>query len=252
MRIADKKMWPSVQRCVMGVLLFGCLSLPVLAETGGLNLSRTRLIYPADAGQVSVVVNNTSSKPYLVTARISRSRTGRESTPFLVSPPLFRLDGHTSNMLRLIEGGQSLPTDRESIFYLNVSGIPKGNPLLREDSGGFVSGHVAYSVGNIIKVFYRPHGLAGNAEQAASQLTFTRTSAGVTAKNASPYYVSLQSLAINGRDIKFDEQQPEMIPPFSDVTYHQMAAFPVSQAGRVTWSAINDLGGPITATGTVQ
>lgn len=252
MRLTEhKRRLPRLVSSTMCLMMLGFL-LPASADTGGLNLNKTRLIFSADAGQATVVVNNTSALPYLVTSRVSRTVDGRETSPLFVSPPLFRLDGRSSNMLRVTGDVRQLPTDRESVFYLNVSGIPKLNPLSREDRGGFVSGRVAYSIGNIIKVFYRPSGLNGTPDDAARHLIFTRMANGVQARNDSPYYVSLQTLTINGRKVKFDARQPEMVSPFSTVTYPNMAAFPVSRVGEVTWSAVDDLGGVVSAKGTVQ
>lgn len=247
----------SRRKCLLEVAAFMMLlgvTLSAQAASGGINLNKTRLIFMAGSGQATVTVNNTSDAPWLITSRMSRVVDGNKQgkTPFFMSPPVFRLDGHSSSILRVVGDTSQLPKDRESVFYLNVSGIPKSNPLSRDNDSGFVSGGVVYSVGNTIKMFYRPEGLAGSAEDAAKHLSFSRTSVGVVANNASPYYVSMLSLKLNGRDVKFNEHQPDMLPPFSQATYITQSTYPLSQSGRVTWTAANDLGGVITANGEIK
>ncbi|WP_373226780.1 molecular chaperone [Enterobacter cloacae complex sp. ESBL7] len=228
------------------------VALSAHADSGGINLNKTRLVFMANSGQVTVNVNNTSDSPWLITSRMSRFVDGKGNTPFFISPPVLRMEGHSSSLLRIVGDASQLPKDRESLFYLNVSGIPKSNPLSRDNDSGFVSGGIVYSVGNTIKMFYRPEGLVASAEDAAKHLAFSRTPEGIVANNASPYYVSMLSLRLNGRDVKFNEHQQEMIPPFSKATYIVQGTYPLSQSGRATWTAANDLGGVVTGNGEIK
>lgn len=45
-------------------------------------------------------------------------------SPFIVTPPLFRLDAGDSNDLRVLLTSPQLPSDRESLFTLNIKVIP--------------------------------------------------------------------------------------------------------------------------------
>ncbi|WP_251268238.1 fimbria/pilus periplasmic chaperone, partial [Enterobacter hormaechei] len=47
----------------------------------------------------------------------------KSRVPFIVTPPLFRLDPEQQNVLRIYYIGGTLPTDRESVFWLNVKSI---------------------------------------------------------------------------------------------------------------------------------
>nr|VXZ84782.1 Chaperone protein focC precursor [Klebsiella pneumoniae] len=44
-------------------------------------------------------------------------------SPFIVTPPLFRLDAGDSNDLRVLLTSAQLPNDRESLFTLNIKVI---------------------------------------------------------------------------------------------------------------------------------
>ncbi|MDI8993129.1 fimbria/pilus periplasmic chaperone, partial [Salmonella enterica subsp. enterica serovar Anatum] len=43
-----------------------------------------------------------------------------QHAPFMVTPPLFRLNGGQKNVLRIIRTGGNLPEDRESLYWLDI------------------------------------------------------------------------------------------------------------------------------------
>jgi len=231
-----------------GVSLLG--SAPVHAA--GIGLGATRLVFNAQSGQTTVGVRNTAAVPYLVTARLSRTLAGKESTPFFVSPPLLRLEGGSNTLLRITGNTASLPQDRESVFFLTVTGVPSSNPLSRDDHGGFSAGGVVFAVGNTIKLFYRPAGLPSSASEAAKTLRFTRAGGQVQAENRTPYYVSLMTLNINGRAIKIEAGKSDMVAPFGTASWAVGAPYPMSQAGKVSWAAMVNLGEVVNGSATLQ
>jgi P pilus assembly chaperone PapD len=90
------------------------------------------------------------------------------------------------------------------------------------------------SVRSRIKLFYRPKGLAGNANEAYKALTWQRQGAQLTVTNPTPYYVSFFNVKVGSAEVS----EPPMVAPFSS---QQMTA-PVS-SGTLSWQAINDYGG---------
>ncbi|HGM5324795.1 TPA: molecular chaperone [Serratia marcescens] len=220
-------------------------------SAGGIGLGATRLVYSQQAGQTAVTVRNTNTKPYLVNARISRTLTGRETTPFFVSPPLFRLEAGSNALLRITGNAQSLPQDRESVFFLTVAGIPSSNPLARDNRDGFSDGGLVYAVGNTIKLFYRPSGLPSSAADAAKGLRFTQSGGRIQADNPTPYYVSLMTLRLNGRLVDLEAGKTDMIAPFSSANWPAGMPYPLSQAGKVSWSAVVNLGEVVDGTATL-
>ena len=44
--------------------------------------------------------------------------------PFLITPPLFRMDAQKEQSLRIVYTHDQLPADRESLFWLNVLEVP--------------------------------------------------------------------------------------------------------------------------------
>lgn len=230
------------------VLLAASLSV----QAAGIGLGLVRLVYNQQEGQASIPVRNTSASPYLVSTRVSVTPDGHEPTPFVVSPTLVRLEGGAEGTVRVINNAQTLPADRESVFYVTVAGIPSSNPLARGDTQGFVNGGVKFAYGNTIKLFYRPEGLPSSASEAAKAVRFTRDGGNVKVENPSPYYVTFRSLTINGQRVTFSKTLPDMMAPFSSMTVPAGRAFPIKQAGKVDWSVIVDMGAIVNASGELQ
>ena len=209
------------------------------AQNGGFGINATRLIYPQGADSISVTVRNTlTTQPYLVQVRVSTSQAGDIPAPFLVRPPLFRLEPSTVNMVRIVFQKENLPNDRESVFYFHASAIPASRSPLPDNQREGVHGATHFGVGNIIKLFYRPATLPSSSQAAQQNLQFSRVSKGLQVSNSSPYFVSFASVHGGGLALKLDSPTALMLPPFSK------HVFPTSQSsGEVRWQTINDEGG---------
>ncbi|PNK63380.1 MULTISPECIES: molecular chaperone [Pantoea] len=187
----------------------------------------TRLIYNGAEKEAFIsVTNSKSSVPYLIQSWVELDEKSSEKVPFIVTPPLFRLDGGHENTLRVIYTGEKpLPNNRESVFWLNVKSIPA---MEKSEQN-----RLLIAVKTRIKLFYRPAELkTDNANEAWRNLSFKQKGSQTVITNGSPYFISLYALTLGGKRIK----QPPMIAPFASVT--------VAGSGReVAWKAINDFGG---------
>lgn len=88
----------------------------------------TRVIYPEGQRSINVRLSNDELSPSLVqswmdTGDVSASPDS-VNVPFIITPPVFRIEPHTGQTLRIIYTGEKLPHDRESLFWLNVLDIP--------------------------------------------------------------------------------------------------------------------------------
>lgn len=198
--------------------------MPVLAS---ITVGGTRLIYNATENEASLPVSNShDGSPYLIQSWVELSENSKEQVPFIVTPPLFRLDGGHENTLRVIYTGErKLPENRESVFWLNVKSIPS---MTRSDEN-----RLLIAVKTRMKLFYRPTTLTSeNADEAWTKLKFKPRGEHLLIINPTPFYVSLHSLKVANKTIS----QPPMISPFSSET--------VAGSGKqVVWKAINDFGG---------
>ncbi len=193
----------------------------------GIIVGGTRLIYDGAKKEASLGVNNPDKVPYLIQSWVDTQEGDTSKVPFIITPPLFRLDGEQNNILRVVRAGGTLPTDKESLYWLNIKSIPSANK--QENS-------LQIAVKTRIKLIYRPQGLPGTLNEAAKALTWQRSGNAIQVTNASPFYITLFSVKINGNPLK----DVPMVAPKSSTRFDLPTG---STGGALSWEIINDYGG---------
>lgn len=221
----------------LGLLMVAITHTAMAADSGGgVSFSRNRIIYPAGEASVSLSVINHGDETYLVQAGVSGSPDNRTKAPFVVTPPLFRLEADSENAMRIMAVDESVfPKDRESVFYFSGRVIPSAKAP--EQGEKKMSTTLSISMRSVMKLFYRPAGLKIKPEQAPGLLRFEHVPEGVRVVNPTPYYQSFAQLAFDGRNISLDSS-PSMVSPFSELTLKSEK--PVQ---KVTWRVMDDFGG---------
>lgn len=210
------------------VLALLLVFLSVQAQAG-IVIGGTRVIYGGDKKETSASIRNPEkSGVYLVQSWVDSGGQGGK-TPFIVTPPLFRINPGEENMLRIVRTGGNLPQDRESVYWLNVKSIPA------TDDSQPRTNVLQVVVKSRLKLFYRPAGLEGPPESAYQQLSVARSGNQLTVSNPTPYYVTLFTLKVDGQEIK----EADMVPPKGSASF----TLPSATASTVTWQAISDYGG---------
>lgn len=207
-----------------------CLWLSVQPAQAGVVINGTRVIYDGSRREAGIAVSNPDkATPYLMQSWIENfSSSDTQKVPFIITPPLFRLDVQRENVLRIVRVGGALPEDRESVFLLNIKSIP-ATPKTDENE-------LQISVKAQIKLFYRPAALKSvNADEAYKQLTFSRQGSQLVVNNPTPFYVSFYSVSVDGQAI----DKPSMVGPQGTLQW----SLPSNAGKVVTWQAINDYGG---------
>lgn len=223
----------------------------VSPATAGVVIDGTRVVYPGQKREVSINVHNNGETPSLVQAWLDagnpQSKPDEDKVPFLLTPPLFRLDPAKGQSLRLFYTQEPLPVDRESLFWLNVLDIPPRAPADPDRPN-----KLEFAFKHRIKVFFRPDKLPGTAADAPAQLTWTLVAnegqAALEVANPTPYHVSFaQVTAIVGGDSL--NLKADMVGPFASRTF-SLPKQGVAPSGllRVDYSFINDYGGITDAT----
>lgn len=224
------------------LMMLTLLSTPLAGRTAGFGINATRLIYPEGAGSISVTVRNTlTHEPYLVQASISIKQDMQATAPFTLTPPLFRLEPQSTNQLRIAFTGQSLPADRESVFYLHATAIPASERLDPSSRINDVQAHLRFGVGSIIKLFYRPASLNGSSSAAQGGLKFSRVAGGLMLNNPSPFFISLAEVTADGKRLPLNTPDSLMVPPYGSHIWRVKAS--LAAHTRVQWQTINDSGG---------
>jgi P pilus assembly chaperone PapD len=181
-------------------LAFGS-TLPISAAYANVVIAGTRVIFPAKDGEVTVRLSNENTTPALIEAWIdsgdSHSTPDKVNTPFLITPPLFRMEAHKDQSLRIIATSPSLPGDRESVFWLNVLEIPP------KPSGPQAVGKnfLQLAIRSRLKLFYRPATLSGDPLKAPTLVTWKAVADGqgyaLEAHNPSAYHVTFTQLTVD-------------------------------------------------------
>jgi chaperone protein EcpD len=215
----------------------------------------TRVVYPLEQREVTVKLDNDSSAPSLVQVWMDDgnpdAKPGDIKAPFVITPPIFRMEPKKGQMLRVMYSGDALPQDRESVYWLNVLDIPPK----AEASADANLLQLAYRTR--IKVFVRPPKLGGQPEDAPAQLSWkiaaSKDGKGqeVSVSNPTPYHVSFSEFNVESDGHTFKNERGGMVAPFATevLPVDKMNAVPAG--AKVHYSAISDYGGAIAGDATL-
>lgn len=218
-------------------LLLTSLFLMASAAHAGITIGGTRVVYPESKKESSIQVSNPDNIDYLVQSWVENENNSREKAPFLITPPLFRLDGKQDNVLRVIRTGGNLPEDRESLFWLNIKSIPSST---RQDNINTLQ----IAIKTRIKLLYRPASITGKPEEVATQLQWREQGNQLIVNNPTPFYMNFQEVSVGGKKL---EKISYAIP--KGESHFTLPANTTSKT--VSWKIINDYGG-ITKAWTAQ
>ena len=195
----------------------------------GVVVGGTRLVYDGGKKESSLSVSNPDKIPYLMQSWVETQNGGAEKAPFIITPPLFRLDGGQENVLRVVRAGGNLPEDKESLYWMNIKSIPSAAKSVSQNT-------LQIAVKTRIKLIYRPKGLKGLPEESASLLKWQRSGSQLQVTNPTPFYMNFQSVTVGGKEV------PDVtyVAPMSSASF----ALPTGvSGGAVRWKIINDSGG---------
>lgn len=207
-------------------------------------MPNTRVIYNGGAQEHSLQFTNEDASPSVM--QVWADSGNEKSTPktadgpFLVMPPIFRIEPKSGQTVRLVFTGKNLPQDRESVFYLNTLQIPSLNAAYADQNQMLVI------LRNRVKIFYRPDGIEGSAQKAQEKLEFRVEGQGgalrVAAENHSNYYISLVNgqLFCGSRTATF---AADMIAPHARAQWNVKGSCPPDETpARAKVSYIDDYG----------
>ncbi|GLR07473.1 pilus assembly protein [Mixta theicola] len=204
------------------LLLLSGLLLNATSAVAGIVINSTRVIYPEEKSEVTVRLESQNDYSSLVQSWIDSGNKNEEikniKVPFILLPPITRIEPHQGQTLRIsyLEEGFTLPTDRETVFWLNVLDIPP-------KSSGNAENFLQMAIRTRIKLFFRPKSLqdispAQAAEKLVWRLVKDNKKTVLEAENSSPFHISIASVETNlrGENLRAEGQ---MIAPFSKAVY---------------------------------
>ncbi|MBR8316019.1 fimbria/pilus periplasmic chaperone [Burkholderia dolosa] len=208
-------------------------------------VSGTRIVFPGNEREVTVKVSNEGQRPALVQvwldAGAQNESPDKIDVPFILSPTVFRIDPGKGQAVRIVRSGEPMPTDKESLYWLNFLEIPP-----KADTSD-ARNKIQMAFRTRIKVMYRPAGLPGAAEEAPKQLTWSIVNAAngkyaLKAVNPTPYVVNLGSVSLVSNGKKYDAGSGYVLPGKT----HEFAIAGLNGApavgAKIEAGAINDWG----------
>lgn len=229
----------------------GWLLLQALPAYAGVIIYGTRVIYPAEQQEVVVRLENKGDRPALVQSWLDtgdlRSTPATAHTPFTLSPPIFRIEPHQQQALRLRYSGDASPSDRESLYWLNVLEVP---PV---GSGAEQNNQIELAFRTRLRVYLRPQALPYPVGSAPAKLQWAlvkhNQGFALQATNPTPYHISLTAVDLLSDGKRFSkapnlEPNDSLLMPAGDV---KLFALPQLRdrpngASKVEFTTVSDYG----------
>lgn len=197
----------------------------------------TRVIFPGGEKEANIRTTNKGTLPSLVQVWVDDGNANADlnkmKIPFIVSPPIYRVEPNKGQSVRLIYSGMALPQDRETVYWFNMLEIPP-----KAANAGSQKLEIAFRTR--IKIFYRPAALRnGNSIASFDKVKWTQVSdslhgKGIKVQNPTPYYISFDSISAVADNRKI-EIESNMLAPRTERTY-----FPLDRKLKVaTYSSID-------------
>ncbi|GAA0491128.1 fimbria/pilus periplasmic chaperone [Tatumella sp. JGM100] len=218
----------SILKGIFGALLFSAMLPAASLAAGGVSLGATRVIYDQSDKQTSLAILNSDQKSrYLVQSWVE-DKNEKKTSDFIITPPLFVIDTKSENTIRIINVNDSLPKDRESVYWLNVKAIPE----VSKDS---VDGKNVLQLAILtrIKLFVRPSTLTMASSQAPGKISYTLQGNQMIISNPTPYFVNMVNVSLGGKKLDAIMASP------MDKT---VVKIPGGVTGELRFSAISDFG----------
>lgn len=197
-------------------------------------VSGTRFIYGEGKKNLSFEVTNNAGDTY--GGQVWVDNVSESSGVYMVpTPPFFRVSPKQKQIIRVMKtGGETLPSDRESLFWLNIQEIPP-----QPKDGENV---LSVAINTRVKLFYRPKALEAGRKGAEKQIEVIHRGGTTYLKNPTPYYFAVVKVEADGKAVALSDDESQklaMMAPFGEVAVSKLSP----GMKNISVDAINDWGG---------
>lgn len=242
------------------ILLFViCYLFMTTSASASFFLGGTRLIYDANVGQgASIKIGNQEEGvDYLIQSWVeSPNPTWQDKAIFAVNPSEFKLSENRDSIITVTfsQNATLLPKDRETMFWLNIKVMPvsqieteqkltdidkynKRQKITRENPDFNKKKNRQYLLAfkNRVKLFYRPIGVAGNADTAYQEVKFIKEGNSLIVHNPTGYYITFASIKSGYKELL---KNPMMLEPM----HKTVMPLTTSVGDEISWQAVDDRG----------
>ncbi|AHK19618.1 fimbrial chaperone [Yersinia similis] len=196
-------------------------------------LNGTRFIYEEGKKNLSFEVTNQAEETFGGQVWVDNTNQG-DGVYMVPAPPFFKIGANQKQIVRIMKTDSRLPTDRESLFWLNVQEIP---PKPKTEDKNVLS----VAVNTKVKLIYRPKSLIEGRKEAEKNVRVIHNGGKTYLSNPTPYYFAVIGVKVNGQAVKLSSAEQNALAqmaPLSEVLIGKHAL-----NGTVTIDAVNDWGG---------
>jgi len=247
----------------IGAFMVAMMLLPAQAAVV---ITGTRVVYPEQSREVNVRMTNIENSPVLVQAWIDDGDVNAQpdeiQVPFVLTPPVFRMEPKKGQTLRVMYAGENAPPERESLYWLNVLEIP---PTAQDAASRNL---LQFAFRTRIKLFYRPAALQEDPAAVRARLKWRLVPGAKDAKDAkdekgggpvlrvdnpTPYHISFSRVSLKSGDRETSFNQ-DMVAPFGHLDFERKQGEPglVKAPGLVSYGLLNDYGAEVKDTANVE
>ncbi|XDZ52837.1 molecular chaperone [Neisseriaceae bacterium CLB008] len=238
---------------VLSFLLLMLISLPSVASVV---ITGTRVIYSGHQNEVGIELKNDASQPALVQSWVDYfdepKNKANLAVPFVVMPPVFRMEANEGQSLRLMYTQEPLPTDRETLFRFNVLEIPP-----TPEAGA--ANYLLMAIRNQLKLFYRPAEIKQKPDQVEQDYIWRlqKDATGqfiLSVDNPTPFYLNLSEVNLINQAGALVAYEADMIAPKShqQIVVKNIPSAQVQQLKTFQFVYINDYGARVLVTAPFQ
>jgi len=239
----------NLRKLVSGALAASVLALGSMlpfAAHASVVIAGTRVIYNAADSEVTLKLSNVGKAPALTQVWLDKGDPHADPStldlPFMITPPMSRIDPGKGQTVRVLYTGEPLAKDRETAFWLNVLEVPP-KPTAAQAGANYVQ--LAFR--SRIKFFFRPDGLPGSADDAPGKLVWRLDTASakpaLTVANPTPYHITIIEAHVGAEPNAPTFDEGTMVEPGGQQTLRLSG--PVRAGAKVMFTTINDYGGPV-------
>lgn len=214
-----------------GLFILASLFLFTTSSHAAFVLNSTRYIFDEKKENISLQVDNESAQEYGGQIWIENQEQSDKNVYFAPSPTFFKVTGQHKQVLRILKINDTLPKDKESLFWINVQEIPKAP----KDGANALS----IALHTQVKMIYRPDILKDKRENAEKNIKLINDGSSTVLFNDSPYYFAVINIKQNGKNANLDEDIKNKIAVFSPF---EKISLNKKLTGNISFVAFDDYG----------
>lgn len=211
-------------------------------------ITGTRVVYPGQKNEIGIELRNDANNPALVQSWIDyydeAKNKANQAVPFVVMPPVFRMEPTEGQSLRVVYTKEALPQDRETLFRFNVLEIPP-SPEASDN-------YLLMAIRSQLKFFFRPASIKQRPQDVEQEYVWhsgmgSDNQPTLLVDNPTPFYLNISHVAVYKDTTLLYEGDGQMVAPKTTAQPAVRAdRVPnLNQANSIKYTYINDFGAQV-------